>query len=932
MPHRRRADRASRVRLAAPGLFVLLAATGCAFTAGSTPPKGPASGAATGTVAGSTPGGGSSPAATASAFPGEPPPREDGRLPGTAVPRRYALRFDVDPRREAYRGDARILVRVPAATRFVVLHGRGIAVDRAFAETASGRAPARVRTRKSTGALADDEIVLAFDQQLPTGDATLDLSFSARFGETLSGMYRVQEDGRWYAFTDFEPADARAAFPCFDEPQFKVPFDVSVTVPKGLRAVANGRETGHVDDADATTFSFATTAPLPTYLVAVGVGELDTIESKSPPAGIPLRVVTTKGRAHEGELALAAAEQVVVALGDWFGVRYPYDKLDLVAVPDFSAGAMENAGMITFREELLLYDTQRASPRQKRLLSLYVAHETAHQWFGDLVTMEWWNDLWLNEGFATWMETKIVDKLHPEYKTRLEGVAWLQAVMNTDALASARAVRQPVRTTGEATEAFDGLTYEKGAAVLGMVESYVGEAAFQRGVRDYVRAHAWGNARAEDLVGAIERASGRHVSDVMASFLDQTGVPAVAVEKQCNGAHPTLSLTQFPWQPVGAALPTQPLKQWKIPLCLATPGAKEPTCMELAEHRVEVPAPGGKCPAWIVPNPSETGYYRYALPQADVKATLRDAAGSLDAAGRLGLVANLWAQTRAGSLDADALLGALPLLDGEKDAFVVRQEIDVLKTIGERIVDEADRPRFRAYVAARLGARKRALGWTRKPTDDEEKTTLRTDVLEAMSELADDAATLTEAEAIARKWLEDPGSVDPDVGPLALRIASRKAGAPRFEALVRAAREAKRSQDRIAALKALGGFDDPELLARALDWAMTNDEVRRQDVRYVLGTELARRAGRPVAYAWIKAHWEAGIKKLPGPLGRHLFDAVTVACGEDEIKDARAFFTARAPLVEGAARPYAEAIEAATLCSSLRTSIGPEVARFFHGH
>ena len=858
-----------------------------------------------------------------------PPPRADGRLPETVVPLRYALAFDVDPRKPGFSGKTNILVRVPRATSIIVLHAQDIRPTDIYAESSSGRISGTSKMRRAHGALDEDELVVRFDRPLPAGDATVAIAYDAPFGGSLSGLYKVTDDGRSYAFTQFEATDARRAFPCFDEPGYKVPFDVTVRVPKPMIAVGNTPEIARRDVGDGVAFTFATTPPLPTYLLAIAVGELDVREGRKAP--IPVRLITTKGKAKLGKRAIEATETLVDQLGEYFGIPYPYAKLDIVAVPDFAAGAMENAGLITFREELLLLDDDHTSIRSRRSQAQVIAHELAHQWFGDLVTMSWWDDLWLNEGFATWMENKAVQRFRPSYGAELEAVNDAHGVMDLDSLASARRVRQAVTTSGDITESFDGLTYDKGAAVLHMLERFVGEKDFRTAVQAYLRAHAWGSAKASDLFGELDRVSGKGVTAIASSFLDQTGVPTVLVEKECRDGKWNATLTQFPWKPVGAPPPPVPLQQWDIPACLLTAGNKPgERCVEMASHTAMLnPAPvAGACPAWIHPNPGASGYYRFALPERDIM-PLMGALDTFDMPSRIALVSNVWSMVRSGSAPIDTLLRALPALDRQKSAYLVDQEISILSTLGYSLVGEEHQPKFRAYVKSRLEARKKDLGWTAAKADEaEERGLSRRTILQALAELAEDDTTLAEADKLAVEWLKEPRSVDADTGPIALEIASRRAGEPRFAALQNAAKAAKTPQDRIAALRALGGFQSADLVRRALDWTLT-DDVKVQDMRYVFHTALSHRGTRRVVLEWTMTHWDAAVKKLQGPLGRLLVGAINGVCSREELVEVRAFYSKRAATIEGADRPLAEALEGAGLCVELRESVRPGLAKYF---
>ena len=850
-----------------------------------------------------------------------PPPRDDGHLPALATPLHYALSFDIDPRATTFTGAARIDVEIPARTSHVVLNGHALGITDARALVGGVPHPARASWRTAHGARPEntEELILTFDPPLDPGRATLAITYSAPFDQELSGLYRVADGGNWYAFTQFEATDARRAFPCFDEPGFKVPFGVTVTVPKGMLAFANTPELKREDAGGKTTFHFADTPPLPTYLVALAAGELE-VKDLARTTKPPIRLITVKGKTGQGALALEATSGLVDALATWFGIPYPYEKLDIVAVPDFAAGAMENAGLVTFREELLLLDPARASVRARRSQALVVAHELAHQWFGDLVTAAWWDDLWLNEGFATYMEWRIVDKWRPALGAKTDAVVDTLGVMDLDALASARAVRQPVVSTSEADEAFDGITYEKGGAVLRTIENWIGEEAFQRGVRDYLTSNAFKSVHADRLFSALDHASGKDVTQMAATYLDRAGVPEVTAQIQCDhGSRWHIELGQEAWRPLGSKVPEDLERAWTIPVCVLAQGEPKPQCADLAYGAPSIVA-GRKCPTWVHPNVAGS-YYRFALSEAEMM-KLGQARKDLDVAGRISLLSNAWAAVRAGKLKPPVMLKLLPLFDDDPARQVVEQIVAVLNSMSVILVEESARPAFRKFVLARLAKRKKDLGWAPKKEEaggSGDEAILRRSVLWAMGELAEDEATLREADEQAVKWLADPSSVDSDTAAVALDLASRRAGPERLAQLLASAKSAKNREDRILALKAMGGFDDEKMLRRALD-ATLEDEIRPHEMRYVLGAAFARRTSRYVTEAWVRARWTDLRKKLPGALGSGLVGAAGVACTKQELEERTAFYTPRAAEIEGATRALAESLEGASLCAELRSA------------
>jgi alanyl aminopeptidase len=853
-----------------------------------------------------------------------PAPLPNGRLPSLATPTAYAIDFDVDPNLARFSGVVRIDIDIPQTTSFVVLHGRAIDVTTArvlLAPPLPG-ALATVSSRLAHGGKEPDELVLAFAKPLPKGRALLVIEYSAPFDDSLAGLYRVKDGASTYAFTQFEPTDARRAFPCFDEPAFKVPFDITITVPKPMIAVSNGPEAAREEVGEKTRFRFARTQPLPTYLVALAAGDLE-IKEATRFTKPPIRIVTTKGKSAMGDLALEATGGLVDALGTWFGIPYPFDKLDIVAVPDFRSGAMENAGLMTFREELLLVDPAHTSVRTRRAQARIIAHELAHQWFGDLVTASWWNELWLNEGMATWMETRIVDKWRPSYGMRLDAVASAHDVMDLDGLVSARSIRQPVASVAEAREAFDGITYQKGAALLSTVERWVGEDAFQRGVRDYLREGSFKSVESQKLLEALDKASGKNVAQMASSYLDNPGVPDVTGHLECEpGARWHMELSSQPWRPLGSKLPEASEHTWTIPVCVRPQGEKKDTCAELAFGAPSLIAGRGACPAFVHPNIGSS-YYRFAVPERDF-VRLAENRKELDAAARVSVLSNAWAAVRSGALEPKAILRVLPPFDDDTNRQVVEEITSILRAMSDTVVEDTARVAFRKFALARLAKRKKTLGWTpstKAPASKDDafgdEALSRRAVLLAMADVVEDDATLREADEIAAKWLADSASVDADTGAVALDIASRKAGDTRLAALLAATKSAKTREDRLTALRAMFGFDDARVLQQALD-ASLGDDFRASEMRNVLGAAFGRRTSRPIAEAWVRAHWDGIRKKLPGRLSNSLVVAAGVGCSSADAEERAATYTSRFANVEGSSRGLAGALEGIALCAALK--------------
>ncbi len=864
------------------------------------------------------------PAPTPSRFEAKvPPPRSDGRLSETVIPHRYELRLDIDPAADDFVGEVEISVQLTEPATAIVLHGSGLQVSRAEVVVGLDSIPAKVAVRKASGAARiPEELVLMATRPIAAGDARLRLRFSAPLDEKLRGIYRVVEKQARYVFTQFEPSDARRMFPCFDDPAFKVPFDVTVTVPKGNRVFSNSpeRERSESPDGKKTTFTFATTKRLPTYLLALAIGPLEVREGPREP--VPLRLIAASGRTQLGGYALQTATEQLKILADYFGQPYPYRKLDLVAVPNFGPGAMENAGLINFREELLLVD-DNTSAKSRRSVAATIAHELAHQWFGNLVTMKWWDDLWLNEGFATYVEAVIVDRWRPEMKAGLEMLSSVGWVMDFDALESARSVRQPVSNTYQAEEAFDGITYIKGAAVLGMLHHWLGEEVFTNGVANYLKKFEWKNADSADIFAALSDASGKKVGAVASTFLDQPGVPLVRTTLSCKpGAAASLSLSQqrYRGRVVGGSVNTDPL--WRIPVCVtvmppAPQTQEKQVCGLLVQRSMKLELPVDGCPAWVLPNAGHYGYYRYALLESELR-SITKAAPQLATRDKVGFLSNLWALVQAGELNVAELFDVLASMRQQRERAVVEEIIDILHHVSDALIEEPLRPKFESLVVAQLLGHAQRLGWDAKKGEHEEDKLLRRSLLRALAVLTEDPWLIREAKKRATAYFKDPKSVDADTAAIALVVSVRQAAKDlSFTKVRELLKKADTPAERINAVRALGAFRDETLLGRSLSLIL-DGSIRAQDALYVMRSAVQWPDGRAVFIAWLREHLAEVAEKLSGFAVSRMVASLRQLCDPKAIDAAARAFEPVIEKIGGSKRRLREALENAELCVDVR--------------
>jgi aminopeptidase N len=498
-------------------------------------------------------------------------PASAQRLSGDVIPDHYNLWFAPDLAKDTFRGRTRIDARSVTSGRSLTLH----AAELTFGEvriTAGGR----TQTATVTMNPQQETATLTVAEPIAEGPVSIDITYTGVLNDKLRGFYKSVANGRKYAVTQLEATDARRAFPSFDEPRFKATFDVSLTVPQGDTVISNGRLKADSPGPEpgTHTVTFERTPKMSTYLVAMLVGDFVCRDGRSD--GTAIRVCTTPDKIGQAGFALQAAEQQLAFFNNYFGIKYPFGKLDIIGVPDFAAGAMENAGAITFRERALLVDEASASIAQRRTVASIVAHEIAHQWFGNLVTMKWWDDIWLNEGFATWAANKPLAVWRPDWKMEMNVAEELQAAMGLDTLASTRAIRTKVETPDEINEVFDPIAYEKTGSVLAMIEAYVGPEAFRRGVSSYLKRFAYSNASGEDFWAEMTRVTGKPVDQILRSFVDQPGIPLLSVETSSGGGSTEVRLTQQRfWLTAPAGTPAP--QTWTLPICIKQ-GSGQPRC------------------------------------------------------------------------------------------------------------------------------------------------------------------------------------------------------------------------------------------------------------------------------------------------------------------------------------------------------------------
>ncbi|MFN7966870.1 MAG: M1 family aminopeptidase [Acidobacteriota bacterium] len=837
------------------------------------------------------------------------------RLGTAVVPTAQSLELRVDARQDNYQGRTTIALRVKQATNSFRLHAAELELE-SVALTRAGK-PITI----TFAAAGDDQLEIKTSKPLtPGGDYSLSIEFKNNFDTRANALYKLNYEGRDYTFSQFEDVQARRAFPCWDEPCFKLPYQITVEVPVSDLAVSNAPNASEAIAGDWKKIAFQATKPLPSYLLAIATGPFDTVPI--PGMSVSGRVVVPKGKGGLTADAVKSCPPILAALESYFGQPYPFEKLDLLAVPEFWYGAMENPGAITFKDRGLLIDPASGSTADREALQSVLAHELAHMWFGDLVTMEWWDDLWLNESFANWMESKIIQQLDPERQEAAQQVDSVQSAFRIDSLSSTRAMRQPVKTQAVLLQAADALAYQKGEAVLQMFEQWIGAEKFRQGVLAYLKTHAWGNARGQDLWNALTKSSGLDVSGAMASFLDQPGVPLVRLQTLPDGKI-TLSQTRFTY----AGLSASSTQVWRIPVTLeysVASGIKQRTVM-LDRRSMEIQLTSGEAPAWIHPNADERGYYRWSVTGRELEGLLA-AREMLSLRERMGLGYALASQLGAGTLRGDEVLRSLAEIMNDQHPLVVSSTLGAIATIWGPLAHDAVRPALRQWLGRTMAATYRRIGPRATPGEDLQVTRLRPDLLKWLGAEARDPSVLALARQQVQIALADSGPVDIDLRRTFLALAAIEGD----EALMESYRQKFESlavpREKSSYLQALGEFSDPGLTRRALDYALAA-RLSPSDLLEIPRQVSEDPERQSIAWAWIRTNYDAVSARVP-PFVLALLPWFASGCDRARLAEAKAFFAEPQHNVPGTDRSLAQVAEGVDVCATIREREGASVKRF----
>lgn len=783
------------------------------------------------------------------------PEADQYRLPQSVVPQRYELTLTPDLENATFAGEVNIRIDVLEATNEIVLNAAELEIfDVEVTSDAGNRIASSVRLDQQL-----ERAHISLEELVVPGAWTLHLTFAGLLNDQLRGFYKStfqDESGtrRSIATTQFEATDARRAFPCWDEPEFKAVFAITLIVDDELFAVSNARivEETRLGNGKRQV-EFADTIKMSTYILAFIVGPFSATETVDVD-GVPMRVICVPGREHLTSFALEAGAASLRFFVDYFGIPYPGDKVDMIAIPDFAAGAMENLGCITFRETALLVDTERASKTQIERVAEVIGHEMAHMWFGDLVTMKWWNGLWLNEAFANFMESLFVDDFHPEWE-RWVGISAVTAnALGTDSLHTTRPIEFEVTSPDDADEMFDVLTYYKGGAVLRMLEQHIGPEVFRRGVSEYLKKHAYGNAETTDLWDALDSVSDQPVRTLMDSWIFQAGHPVVHVESH-NATTLEFSQRRSLYLDDGSDS-----TRWSVPVAIRTEidGTMHSQKLLLTDTKATVELAGK--PSWIVANAGSTGFYPVSY-SPDFFRQLTSNIANLDALERFAVINNAWNACLAGRVALQDVMSIIELMKEDRDPDVWRALLIPIRAIDHLTTDE-----YRDAVQ-RLAHRVSTpnfgrLGWEPTPGEPERTGVLRSVVIGARGGLGADETIREQSLERFRKYLDDSSSLSADLVTVVQMVGATTNDRDFYELLrARIGDSTIPPQDAVVALQALASFTDPALVEQTL--GMLLSEVRSQDAPYALITLIARHETGNRAWEWLENNWDEALERFP---------------------------------------------------------------------
>lgn len=868
------------------------------------------------------------------------PQMPKGQLSKDIVPSHVYLDLTIVPDESYFSGTTRIELKINKASQHYYIHGNLLEVSQVQIKTAKGKTITGSYKQVDKSGIA----LLTFPEIIEKGQVELSITYEAPFNESLEGLYKVNDGGLNYAFTQFESISARLAFPGFDEPGFKVPYDISITTKNNQIAVSNTPvEKETLLDNGMKKIDFMTSKPLPSYLIAFIVGEFDVVKWQDMAATnvrdrpVALSGFATKGKGKNLKYALQHSHEIVEGLEAFFNIPYPYKKLDIVAVPDFSAGAMENAGLITYREQLLLLD-DKASDQQKRRYMMVHAHELAHQWFGNLVTPYWWNDIWLNEAFATWMSYTTLQTIYPDQSFDQSIISRSQGAMASDSLISARQIRQPIKSNHDISSAFDGITYSKGAGVLEMMNQFLTPQQFRNGIHDYMTEFAFKNANADDFILAISQASQNISADLIKSainsFLEQPGIPYLNIQSSCTDGINNIALTQSRYLPLGSKGSSD--ERWNIPACFSyqIDGKKHQDCEIIDQKQQEFKLSGKGCAQFIMPNANGSGYYRYAL-SADNWSTLYKNLSQLSTNESISLNDSFSASVNNGSVPFSTLMQVAPVVVQSNQDNIATAPMSKMSYMKERVAHtQADKQKLSEIANSLYSKQLQRLGFEAKANDTVEDTKLRSSVIEFLADTGKNISIRAKLSSMAYAYsgYNTDGKlheelVDLNLLALALKIAVEDSDQKFTDLLIELFDKSNDGTIRGRLLSAISASKNPEFIKQLYDWILS-ERLRDNEIYTILFSQMADVDKQDGMWQWVQDNFEPFKNRVPIWRQGKLPAVGSGFCNVEKKQELIDFFNPIIENLSGGPRYLAQTTESIDLCIAKLAHDKPELKKY----
>ncbi len=851
------------------------------------------------------------------------------RLPDTVAPTSYRVELTLDPAKPDFSGSIAIQVNVKQPVDTIWLNAHNIKAQEATFETSGKQMTAKVEIN------GNNFLGLHFDSQVSAGPGEIKIRYAGQIQqESPSGLFQAEDKGNHYLLTQFENTDARDAFPCFDEPSYKVPWQLTLNIPQQNVAVSNTPPESHETQGDRIIYRFKETKPLPSYLVAFAVGPFEFV-----PAGtagrnhVPVRIVVPKDHANEAKYAAEVTATILTRLEDYFGIPYPFEKADQVTIPMAAGFAMENAGMVTYDQRVILADPARDTISRQREYAETAAHELAHQWFGDLVTTAWWNDIWLNEAFATWTEQKIIAEWKPEWHTRIEDVHSKLMAEENDSLVSARMIRQEIKTQDDIANAFDNITYDKGAAVIGMFENWIGAEEFRRGVHTYLEQYAFKTATAPEFLDAISSSSHKNITGPFNTFLNQAGVPLISVKLECNQGAPTFHVDQKRYLPLGSKGSASQV--WGVPVCVryGTGESGESECSLLTQASADWSLKHAKgCPAWVEANGNAVGYYRVNYGHGMLSSlTEGNVEQRLNAPERVDFMGNAASLAKGGILPAADALGLVGTFHDEAEHDVVQNAMDLALGPKDHLVPQNLEPNYHRFLLQNFQARARKLGWVPKPDEDDNARLLRPVLVRQVATYAGDEELANQARELAAKWFQDRDAVDASMVASVLATAAYYGDKALFNRFLAKLKDTQDQQERSRILDAMARFRDPAAIEAGMQGVASGEIPFMEGIR-VLFAGQGEESTRKLAFEFMKSHFNELLARRPTTGGMDVggfFPYVGASfCDQESKQELRSFFEPKLKELTGAPRILDQTLEGIDVCIANKAAQEPSVVAF----